>query len=500
MATIGALLIRADANASIGVGHLMRCLALAQAWQAHGGRVIVAAASIPESLRRRLDEEGMAVHPIHAVPGSDDDRLQTVETAREAVWTVVDGYGFSASFVSGLRQAGLPVLLIDDEGRLDYYDADIVLNQNLHAGPALYQRRVSHTRLLLGSRYTMLRQEFRRYRQPRCPVGDRGLRVLVTLGGADLANATPAVLQALREAQLPQVTVTVLVGPAMKNRQAIDAVAAACPFPVDVRIHADRVVEHMISADVAIAAAGSTAWELAYLGVPSLLLVTAANQAPVAEALHTAGAAVNLGDVATRPFATLVGRLRALADDPVARAAMAGRAQALIDGFGVQRVRAAMVAAPVTVRPVTPADCQMVWEWSNDPEVRATAFSTQPILWDDHVRWFDRVCRADDGVFFIGEDAAGQPVGQVRFVMVGDSAVITVNVAPDRRGAGMGTALIAAGSGELFAVSDAKQIQAFVKPANERSWRAFERAGYHHVGRTTYAGEEVLELRQQRGA
>ena len=48
----GNLLVRADADARMGTGHLMRCLALAQAWQADGGQVIFLSHCESDALRR----------------------------------------------------------------------------------------------------------------------------------------------------------------------------------------------------------------------------------------------------------------------------------------------------------------------------------------------------------------------------------------------------------------------------------------------------------------
>lgn len=493
--TIGALLIRADADAVIGTGHLMRCLALAQAWQAHGGRVTVAAASMPESLRRRLHDEGMAVLPILGEPGSHDDLLQTVEAAQGAAWAVIDGYQFSAEFVVGLRQAGLPVLLIDDEGRMAHYDADIVLNQNLHAGPALYERRAPHTRLLLGGRYALLRRDLRRWRRSGTRPSGSGRRVLVTMGGADPGNLTSMVLGALQ--QFAELEVTVLVGAANPHLETIARDAARGPFPVQVRQNETQVGTWMAWADLAVAAAGSTAWELAYLGTPMLLLVTAPNQRAVAERLAAAGPAQVVAGPPTE--ARLAKAIGGLLGDAERRSAMATLGQRLIDGSGASRVVSALLGWPLTLRPVTDSDCRLVWTWANAPEVRAVSFTTAEIPWEDHQRWFAGMLQKAASLWFIAEDGTGQPVGQVRFVVEDAEAVVSVVIDGRQRGQGLGTTLIAAGTGELFAATDVRLIRAYVKPTNSASCRAFLKAGYRLVGQVDYRGQPALEMQRQKG-
>jgi len=126
--TSGSLVIRADASPSIGSGHIMRCLALAQAWQDQVGgvRFIMAQAALP--LETRLRSEGMEVSRLAAVSGSLEDARQTVQLAQQcrASWIVVDGYQFGAEYQRLIKDAGQRLLAIDDHGHADHYYADII--------------------------------------------------------------------------------------------------------------------------------------------------------------------------------------------------------------------------------------------------------------------------------------------------------------------------------------------------------------------------------------
>lgn len=156
------LLIRTDATTQIGTGHVMRCLALAQAWQDAGGTTYFAAAKITASLEARLADEGMALHLIPAPSGSVDDGAQLIRLAHrvKARWIVVDGYHFGAEYQQAIKKSGLRLLAIDDYGHSSHYYADLVLNQNTSADESLYVNREPGTELLLGTRYTLLRREF----------------------------------------------------------------------------------------------------------------------------------------------------------------------------------------------------------------------------------------------------------------------------------------------------------------------------------------------------
>ena len=254
------LLIRADADTRMGTGHVMRCLALAQAWQDAGGQVTFLSAALPPGLESRLNAEGMTLVTL------DADAAQTALVAQElgADWVVLDGYHFDAGSQRALKDAGARLLVLDDNGDSDAYSADLVLNQNVHARAEWYASRAPDTRLLLGTRYALLRREFRvRHDRPRgTPKVAR--KVLVTLGGSDPDNVTLKVLDALALIRAESLDVTVVVGGGSPHRASLEDAAARMPFPVRVVVNAANMPELMAWADVAISAAGSTVWELAF--------------------------------------------------------------------------------------------------------------------------------------------------------------------------------------------------------------------------------------------
>src|SRR5690242_9773593 len=110
------LLIRADANVEIGTGHVMRCLAVAQAWQDRGGDVVFAMADSNTGIDERLRSEWVQIAEVDATPGNLDDAAATARLARslQADWTIVDGYRFDAAYQRFLKDEGLKLLFLDD--------------------------------------------------------------------------------------------------------------------------------------------------------------------------------------------------------------------------------------------------------------------------------------------------------------------------------------------------------------------------------------------------
>src|SRR5262249_13227950 len=124
------LLLRADAGVRMGTGHVMRCLALAQAWQDVGGRAVLASASLAPGLDDVLGDQHIGLETLSAEPGTEGDARRTLGLAARlgAEWVVVDGYPFSGRYQQAIKQAGRRVFALDDHGHAEHYWADFVLN------------------------------------------------------------------------------------------------------------------------------------------------------------------------------------------------------------------------------------------------------------------------------------------------------------------------------------------------------------------------------------
>jgi UDP-2,4-diacetamido-2,4,6-trideoxy-beta-L-altropyranose hydrolase len=142
----------------------------------------------------------------------------------------------------------------------------------------------------------------------------------------------------------------------------------------------------------------------------------------------------------------------------------------------------------IRLRPADANDMRRVWEWSNEPGVRAVSFNSDPIPWITHEQWFTAKLADPAVLFLIAEDETGQPVGQLRFDFRVQIATISLSLAPEARGRGLGAELITQASGSVFASGRAMLIEAFIKPNNAGSIRAFEKAGYQPMGEVEIGG------------
>jgi len=334
------LLIRADASAEIGAGHVMRCLALAQAWRNAGGRAIFVLATGARELEERLRSDGLEIFGLDAEPGSGEDAVQTRELCQRssASWLALDGFQFLQAYCTNVRNRAFRLLLVDDHGERAPYQCDLVLNVNPQASDTMYVLRGEHTRLLLGPRYALLRQEFLEFKRKPSDVPDRARRVLITFGGADPHNVTLKVFQALQEVSDLPLDITVIVGASNPHYPSLRAAVDQSTHVARLLLNVDNMAEFMSQSDLAITAGGGTCYELAFMQVPMFLITMAENHERTVEAFGEAKAAVAAGWFDSLTMESLIISLQKVIGDRNLRKELREKASQMVDGRGAQRV------------------------------------------------------------------------------------------------------------------------------------------------------------------
>jgi UDP-2,4-diacetamido-2,4,6-trideoxy-beta-L-altropyranose hydrolase len=342
----GTLLIRADASGAIGSGHIARCLALAQGWRAGGGTAVFAMSESTPAIEQRLAEERCRVVHIDGAPGSDEDcsGMCALAGAESPSWIVFDSYALDSRYRQAIQESGQRCLVVDDNGGNEFFGSDLVLNQNLHACELMYPNHASQTRLLLGAQYAMLRDEFAPYREWSRTIPERAMRVLVTMGGSDPTNFTPRVLSSLVQIPAREVDIRVIIGGSSEHASAVEEAASLLPGRVALLRDVRNMAELMAWADLAIAGAGTTCWEMCLLGLPAILIVAAQNQEAIARGMASAGAAFNAGQAREVDCDALAKEAEKILMSSGQRRAMSQAARNLVDGRGRERVLDAMRA------------------------------------------------------------------------------------------------------------------------------------------------------------
>lgn len=152
----------------------------------------------------------------------------------------------------------------------------------------------------------------------------------------------------------------------------------------------------------------------------------------------------------------------------------------------------------IKLRHATARDCRMIWQWANDPDVRAVSFAPEPIAYADHVEWFETRLADTDCRMYIAEDITADghpaPVGQVRFERKGQQAVISVSLDRQFRARGHGARIIELACRAYLAATDTQIINAYIKADNAASLAAFKKAGFASGKGTSVANQPAHHL------
>jgi RimJ/RimL family protein N-acetyltransferase len=154
------------------------------------------------------------------------------------------------------------------------------------------------------------------------------------------------------------------------------------------------------------------------------------------------------------------------------------------------------------LRLVQAGDCSMIWEWANDPTIRSVSFSSEPIPWESHSKWFFAKLLDPNCLFFMVLGPNDIPIGQIRYEVDGNEAVVSVSLAPGQRGKGYGSQVIQSASQKVFDSTHVELIHAYVKPNNLSSIRAFTSAGFSDSGlvevRRNLARDYIIQRKDEK--
>jgi UDP-2,4-diacetamido-2,4,6-trideoxy-beta-L-altropyranose hydrolase len=483
------LVIRADSSVASGTGHVIRCLALAQAWQDHGGDVIFMMAQSTPAIEQSLSDEGMGLVHLSETPGSHEDAKQLAQIARknDADWIVVDGYQFDENYQFAIKQADLKLVFVDDTGKCGHYFADVVLNQNVTAREGMYPRREANTRLLLGADYVMLRREFERWHEWQRSFPIVAERILVTMGGSDPDALTLPLIRAFAKIRDFRVRLTVIAGGSNPRiaelHRATNEMGPQIQLLTDVR----DMATVMANSDLAVICGGGTLWEALYMGCATLTYSRPGVQEKIIGNLSAAGAVLDLGPVDEFDELSLLAAVKDIVRSVQRRQLMAQRGREAVDGQGTSRVLQALTGSmpamkvPVKMEPVVAADrgefLQMALKhfrelnpaFRPDADWQGSYFENIQKREGCSLRW---IVNDNERVGFIlfGVEAH-------RFLPRKTGAIWELYIVPEKRRMGLAKSCAQSVIAELWKMSPSK-IQLEVVDGNERAVALWESLGF----------------------
>lgn len=320
--------IRADGGPSIGYGHLVRTGALSQTLLERGHTVSYATTT-PESVEVAAPDE---VKRIKLPSRSNVESFLTrIDESVDAV--VLDTYTADLEYQRAVR-SNFPLALISDRAQTPIC-ADLVINGNLYASSLEYRTKGKEPEWLLGPEYLLLRRAVRRLTKRDPPWREQPERAIITMGGSDMGDLTPTVIRAFDGADL---RVEAIVGPGFSEQQEgiIRKAARSVPSNVHVVRNPPNLPERMFEADLAVATASTTTYELLALGTPIVAGIVAENQEQIANSIQKRDlATVVAPDCSLTTFSAAIKRYL---NEPELRQRRQLCGCNLVDGHGVERV------------------------------------------------------------------------------------------------------------------------------------------------------------------
>lgn len=356
---------RTDASLQIGIGHVMRCLTLADALTAEGAECHFIGREHAGNLIEYVRSKGYATHSLPRLEVADtklahshwlgSTQVQDAEGCAPILaklqpdWLVVDHYALDAQWESSLAQHYRNLMVIDDLADRAH-ECQLLLDQTFGRAADDYRAWVpSDCRLLCGSTYALLRPEFAELREYSLQrrTTHRLKHLFINMGGVDKDNVTSSVLDALRHTPLPHdCEITVVMGATSPWLDEVKELAAAMPWDTTVQVGVSNMAQLMADSDLAVGAAGATSWERCCLGLPTAMIVLAENQRYAATLLAKAGAArmLTLEDQFLEQFGGLIDEITR---SPSCLIKLSRGAEGVTDGMGSQRVGANMLRETV---------------------------------------------------------------------------------------------------------------------------------------------------------
>jgi len=478
--------ILTEGSSTIGFGHITRCLSLYQAFKEWG---------IKPKLIINGDESIKGL-----IKGTDYEitnwlkQQEILGMLKDSDIVIIDSYLANREFYENLSKIVKLPVYIDDNKRIDYPEG-IVVNGNIHAKDLDYPRKRGIT-YLLGTEYIPLRREF--WEVPRKEIRNTVESIMITFGGDDVRNMTPRILKLLSKHH-PNLKKHVIIGKGFNNIKEIESVAdintSLIYFP-----NAERIKQVMLDSDIAISAGGQTLYELARVGIPTIVVAVAENQLKSIESWQRSGFVDYAGwwenkEELDRRILSFLETLEAIN----IRLKKSNVGQSFVDGKGslrtVKKILEFFIKKELVFRKAKKEDIWDIYEISNDKSVRQVSLNPNPIDRNEHTVWFLKHYASN---FYVLEFRK-VVIGQIRFdIKNGNKAIVSISIHKNFRRLKLGMFLLLKALDEFLRKNpNVKKVVAVIKKNNLASRVLFERIGFrktkgtgewleYEIGRSDY--------------
>lgn len=478
---------RVDSSPIIGMGHLMRCLTLANGLKDRGFECSFICRDFEGNGASRLigDDFPIELMSIVGLELSEDwlgvsfenDVKDTIDiiSKRPVDWLIVDHYEIDQSWEKEFRSKfpNIKIMVIDDLVRP--HDCDLLLDQTYGRTVDEYLPFVpENTQLYLGAEFALLRDDFRRLRGQSRKFDNKNRHILVMLGGGNPGEPLRVIGKALRELfKKHTFTATVIIGD-MPDLHLDDYKTLG--QNIELIKFSNDIAAEMNKADFAIGAGGGTSWERCCLGLPTVVITIADNQIEIAKIINEKEAGFSV--VTARD--EIADAVEKLLTDSALLATMSKNAASLCDGGGVCRVINRILVRSLSFRNANADDARFIYQARYADDASRFYRNKEVPTFDAHVSWLGKAFENED-IILSCMSLCGVDVAHIRLDKYSlTSGEIGICLAKDWRGRGLGQAILESAN-QYFSDLGVFEIHAEVHKDNRASANVFERAGYRYL-------------------
>ncbi len=493
------IIIRADGGTSIGMGHVMRCLALADMLK-NDFTIAFAIQKPTESVIKNIHSVTETILHLPLADDYNQDANNFSQFLEPNDIVVLDGYNFKTKYQQIIKDKGCKLVVIDDLHSW-HHVADAIINHAEGVTVSDYSTE-NYSKLCLGLDYVLLRKPFLNVTTETKKINTIK-KVFISMGAADINNLTHKFTEAVIQVKGIE-EIHLMLGSINPNLKSIDALIEknkSIKIIKHFEISAEELAQLLKVCDVSICPASSISLESCAIGICLVSGYTAENQKGILQGLKDKNAIVDLGDLNAIKSEKIVSEVKKIVESPEKINELIKNQENLIDRKSPLRLLnmfKEMVTEKIHFRFAKESDTDLYYKWSNDTVVRNNSYNQDEITFESHVKWFNSKLQSPACFFYLFLNEENNPIGQVRIDNNGKETVIGISIDENFRGKKLGSILIKMASEDYLKKHASEIIVAYIKQENSASYHSFIKAGFGKEEMVTEKGIKSCKLFKKR--
>lgn len=493
MTTKQKIIIRADGGTSIGMGHIVRSLALADMLK-HDFDIVFVLQETNQSVYETIEQVISSIIKLPVTADYKIDAENFVKYISKNDLVVLDGYHFKTDYQKAIKNSCYKLVCIDDlHAWLQV--ADVIINHADGVEKQDYELK-TYTKLCLGLNYILLRKPFFKA-VTKVKSITTIKKVFISMGAADIDNLTTKFTEVLVTLDGVE-EIHLMLGAINLHLYEIDKIIEQnkhVKIEKHFNINAVELRAWIEHCDVAICPASSISYECCATGIGLISGYTADNQKGILNGLLKHKSALSFGNLTTISVAEISEQFSMLMKEPSTLNELISNQKLMIDGNSPARLLKVfkdLLSVQLSFRYATETDVDLYFKWASDETVRLNSFNQSVIIYENHVNWFLSKLK-DENCFFYLFMQEGQPVGQVR-IQKGEETIIGISIDAAFRGKSLSSAMLKLACDDFLNKYPDDSIVAYIKVENIASYNSFKKAGFDKEEMVTVSGFRSFKL------